>query len=728
MKAHLLAGAAVCATAFFVIGANAADTTDTSTSGEYLLRADDVTYDTNKQVVTAHGHVEVDYKGRILTADTLIYDQVADIITADGHVVSVDDKGDVAFSNHAVLTDKMRDGAMGGFQSLIGKTGRLAGTKAYRTQDRFTTAYRAAYTPCKICNKPGQTKPVWQIKAYRVVHDQIKHRIKFHDATVDFMGVPVLYTPYMTQSDPSVRYSSGLLPPSIGSSSIIGSFAKVPVYISLSPSNDATIAPLISTRGGEVVEGEYRERWQDGGFWLQGATGFNPDGGGSGKQDQIYGDLFGSGRIPVTDHWDTGFDVQVTSDDTFLKRYDISQLDRLTSDVFVDGQAGRSRFAVSGYFFQGLRPTDDNRQFPVPLPLVEYTYIPEDRLLDGQFRFDFNTVALTRDEGEDDQRASAELRWRKPFIALDGQLITLQADVRGDVYHIDNDPLLPSDSSKFISRGVPQLALDWRWPFVTQSGSGSYTIEPIGQAIYQPYGGNPAGIPNEDSTSFELDENNIFSFDPLPGYDIVDGGPRFNAGVRADAIFPIAHLEALIGESFRLKPDPLFAPDSGLSGTQSDIVGRFSIKFPPYVDLTHRIDIDEATGTVERNEVYLTGTLGRSSLQVSYVQLAPSAITLGLDSREEINAQADLNFYRNWQAFAAIQRDLIAGEMINTEYGLGYEDECLGVAFAYRRKYTSQPGLPPSTAFLLRINLKTGDQPIQPFSLFHQDIFSYNRS
>jgi LPS-assembly protein len=113
---------------------------------------------------------------------------------------------------------------------------------------------------------------------------------------------------------------------------------------------------------------------------------------------------------------------------------------------------------------------------------------------------------------------------------------------------------------------------------------------------------------------------------------------------------------------------------------------------------------------------------------VSYVQLGPSVATLGLPPREEINAQADINFYRNWQAFAAVQRDLIAGEMLNTEYGLGYEDECLAVSLAYRRKYTSEPGLPPSTAVILHIGLKTGNQPIQPFSLFHQDIFTYNRS
>jgi LPS-assembly protein len=724
MKTRLFASAAFC-----IAGLTVAPTmgAEPQKSGDYLLRADEVTYDTNNLIVTARGHVEVDNNGRILTADTLVYDQNTDTVTASGHVVTVGDKGDVAFSNHATMTDKMRDGALEGFAALIGKTGRLAATKAYRAQARFTTAYRTAYTPCKICNEPGKRTPVWEVKSYRVVYDQLKHRIKFHDATVDVMGIPMLYTPYMSQPDPTVRYASGILTPSVGTSSILGTFARIPVYISLSPSNDATIEPIVSTRGGEVLEGEYRERWMDGGFWLQGATGFNPDGGVSGHQDQIYSDIFGSGRFPIADHWDGGFDLQVTSDNTFLKRYDISQLDRLQSDLFIEGENGRSRFAVTGYFFQGLRPTDDNKSFPVPLPLVEYSYIPEDNWAGGQFRFDFNTVAISRDEGTDDQRATAELRWRKPFIALDGQLFTIQADVRGDVYHISNTTVLPS-SGEYVERGAPYIALDWRWPFVSSSGDDSFVIEPIGQAVYAPYGGNPPNIPNEDSASLELDENNLFSFDQLPGYDIVESGPRFNAGVRADAIFPFAHLEALLGESFRLKPDPIFAPDSGLSGTQSDIVGRFSAKFLRYLDLTNRIDIDQATGDVRREEVYITGTYGRSSLQVSYVQLAQSEVTLGLDSREEINTQADINFYRNWQIFAAIQRDLISGSMLNTEYGLGYEDECLGIALAYRRKYTSQPGLPPSTAVLLRINLKTGDQPIQPFSLFHQDIFSYNRS
>jgi len=189
MRNRLLAGAAFCTISALVPSAYAADP---PTGSDYVLQADEVTYDTDKHFVTAHGHVEVDYKGRILTADTLTYDQTNDVVTADGHVVTVDDKGDVAFSNHAVMTDKMRDGALEGFQSLIGKTGRLAATTANRQQDRYTTAYRAAYTPCKICNKPGQRTPLWEIKSYRVVHDQVKKKIRFKDATIELMGVPIL--------------------------------------------------------------------------------------------------------------------------------------------------------------------------------------------------------------------------------------------------------------------------------------------------------------------------------------------------------------------------------------------------------------------------------------------------------------------------------------------------------------------------------------------------------
>ena len=58
------------------------------------------------------GHVEIVDQGRILDADKVTYDQKTDKVTADGHVSVTDAPGNVAFADHVVLTDQMRDGAL----------------------------------------------------------------------------------------------------------------------------------------------------------------------------------------------------------------------------------------------------------------------------------------------------------------------------------------------------------------------------------------------------------------------------------------------------------------------------------------------------------------------------------------------------------------------------------------------------------------------------------------
>jgi LPS-assembly protein len=715
------------------VPAHAAETLRGRDGDAVLLQADEVVYDIANQIVTARGKVEIDYGGRILLADSVSYNQKTDAISADGHVSVTASNGDVAFADHVVLRDKMRDGALEGFAALIGKNGRMVAARAKRTAGRFTEALRAAYTPCKVCAKNGRRTPLWQVKSYRVIYDQVRHKIEFRDATIEFFGVPVFYTPYYSQPDPTVKHSTGILSPVIGTSTTLGSFLKVPVYVALSDSQDLTVEPWFTARNGEVLEGEFRQRFQNGGFWLQASAAQNPHGGLDADTAQTYGHVFGAGKFRLNGHWDAGFDVQLTSNDTYLKRYDISTEDRLTNDLYVESYAGRSRFAVTGYFFEGLRATDNSRTIPFVLPLVEYTFIPQRDLLGGQFRFDFNTASLAREDptevlGTNDQRMTAEVRYRVPFVTGNGQMISLTADARGDLYHTDPaNPLgiagLPG-SPKFISRGIPYVALDWRWPFISAAGqSTSCILEPIVQGIWQPYGGNPRGIPNEDSTSFEFSDANLFSFDRTPGYDIVESGPRLNAGLRAAAIFNSGEIEALLGQAFRPKRDAQFTAQSGLNRTVSDLVGRLDLKLPPYLDFTDRFQIDESSGSIERNEVYFTGTYDRSSVRVSYVRL-PQDASLGLAAREEVNAQAIVGLFDHWALLAAADRDLKNGKLLDTELGGGYEDECLNISIAYRRRYTSDRDVPPSTSIILRFNLKTGDQPIGSFDLFPADVFA----
>ena len=186
-------------------------------------------------------------------------------------------------------------------------------------------------------------------------------------------------------------------------------------------------------------------------------------------------------------------------------------------------------------------------------------------------------------------------------------------------------------------------------------------------------------FPIEDADAFEFDDNNLFSVNQLPGYDLVESGPRANVGFIANAIFKGGEIQGLVGQTYRLKPDPIFAGFTGENGTASDVVGRVSIKFP-HLDFTDRLDLDRGNGSSGGTNSMSPEPMAVPRCRSPMCNCRPRRSIWACRSREQINAQADINFYQNWQAFAAIERDLLAGQMLDTEYGLGYEDECLAIS------------------------------------------------
>jgi len=173
---------AVCLAWSFAAGAQTSQKTHSNSAyssrallgtrnGQGLLKADQIDYNLNTSVATAEGNVELDYNGRILKTDRLVYDKNRDTVTAVGNVVIMAPNGDVLFAKRAQLSDQMKNGALQSFAALIGPNGRLVGSEATRVGGVRTVAAHAAYTPCKICNKPGQRTPEWQVQAARVVYD-----------------------------------------------------------------------------------------------------------------------------------------------------------------------------------------------------------------------------------------------------------------------------------------------------------------------------------------------------------------------------------------------------------------------------------------------------------------------------------------------------------------------------------------------------------------------------
>ena len=253
--------------------------------------------------------------------------------------------------------------------------------------------------------------------------------------------------------------------------------------------------------------------------------------------------------------------------------------------------------------------------------------------------------------------------------------------------------------------------LEWRWPFVREMGIGdtNLVLEPIMQLVAASNGGNPRGMPNEDSTSVEFDATNLFSPNQMPGLDLWTGGPRSNVGVRATAILPQATVEATLGQELRFQPDRNLPPALGLTGDKSDIVGQFKIDMPQGLSITHQFNIDPAGGgSLRRNEVYIKAQLGRSSINLSYQKLPVTAADPTLGEQEQVFLDTTVFVTENWAVFAGARRDIAKSQMLESSIGLRYEDECFIASLGFHRRDTATLNLKPASAVIFRLGFKTG--------------------
>jgi LPS-assembly protein len=682
-----------------------------ATDQPFLLTADELIYDEKLGVVTARGNVEIAQGPRILLADTISYSLRDGVVTASGDISLLEPNGDVVFADYMRLDKELTEGFIDNVRVLMADNSRLAANEARRFPGERTELSRAVYSPCRAC--PGRA-PTWQIKAAKVIHDKPAQEVRYEDAVFEAFGVPIAYTPYFSHSDPTVKRRSGFLAPNFGSSSDLGLRLTTPYFWAISPSRDFTFSPTFTSKEGVVLGGEYRELTRTGrlGAEVSGTYVDERNENGDRLDDKEFrGHVKADGRFDIDPVWRWGFDIYRASDDTYLNRYDISDEDTLTSDLFVEGLSGRNYASLSSYAFQGLRPEDDPGTTPYVVPLADYSFVglPSERT-GAHFGFDANLVSLYRTEGADTRRLSGLASWELPYIGPAGDLWTLTAALRADAYWLNDvfDPLgAATEDRQFVGRAEPMVALEWSYPMVRNEGGIRQVIEPVAQAIWQPYDGQDDEIPNEDSQSVEFDDTNLFAFSRFPGYDRLEDGPRLNYGVKFGAYGPGGgSATALLGQVLRLKEDRSFGRSTGLDDERSDYVARVSVSPGPWLDLVNRIRIDRDLQDVRRNEIYLG--LGPQKLRfaMSYVLLDRDLLVDQVESTEELYLFARAQLSRYWSVLALSRRDLVEdGRQITTGFGARYEDECVIFEVTFDRDYTRDRDVEPSTSLNFRILL-----------------------
>ncbi len=660
--------------------------------------ADQMDVDRELGIVTARGNVEVVYQDRTMTADTISYNQKSDVLTASGNIVLLEPLGDVIFSEHIEIDGDFKNGIIENILIILSDRSRIAANGARRTNEDMDLR-KAVYSPCDLCEDDPSRPPLWQLKAVKVFHDKSQQTVEYTDAWLEVAGIPVLYTPYLSHPDPTVKRKSGFLVPTFGSSTQLGATIKTPYFWNISPQNDLTVTPAYYGDQGAGLSGEYRHLFHDGEIDMIASLVDN--------SGTILGHVDGSGRFDIDHTWRWGFDAWASSEDTYLRRYGFRSDQVLKNDLYIEGFRKRNYARAETIYFQSMEAGEDDSEIPFIAPLLTFQHVGEPDPYGGHTMLDASYVSLMRDDGVDSHRLSLTPGWESNHISNSGDVYRLALTLDTDLYFVQ-DHTVPGNnnpSDDVTGRVFPQAQLDWSKPYSKGDGNITQIIEPKVSLIMAPNGSNPSEIPNEDSQEFEFDETHLFGNSKLAGHDRVENGTRVDYGMHW-GVYGKGKTTAFIGQSYRFRKDNLFPENSGLENNLSDVVAKLEIEPSNYMNLTYRSRIGKSSGEIKRSEINISAGAPLFTFNARYLFFARQEDS-EFGGREDLNLGFKSQIDKFWRAAGSMQYDIADEDTRSINLGLTYEDECLVFNTSFSRTLFKDRDLEPDNTILFTINFKT---------------------
>ena len=465
-------------------------------------------------------------------ADLLSYDHVEDLALARGNVRIR--QGTNRYSGPEVQIKVQRyEGYFLNPTYFFGSTG--AGGVAERID--FIDSQRSVATDATYSSCPAdEGAPDWVLSSARVRMDFESNEGIAEGAVLRFLGVPILASPLLSFPLTSER-KSGWLPPSLVVDNRAGVQFQMPWYWNIAPNRDATITPLVSTKRGLGIGGEFRYLESD-------------------YHGQLNLDLIPHDRVEDRDRYsigasheaiwpgDTELKIRVlrVSDDNYWKDFPRpSDPDQLTprlllSDIRLSRPFGDWTTYARAQSWQALQDSDS--QFTNPYErLPQIGARTQHELPYGMqmgFEVEFNhfvnpedTTPSGRVEGS---RLHSLMSFSRPWISP-GWTVTPKVSMNAATYSLDQ-PM--ADGRKEASRVIPTLSVDSAWTLERDTSifgkEMTQTLEPRIFYVYTPYR-DQNDLPNFDAAGKTITPYSLFSENAFSGIDRVSDANQVTTGL-----------------------------------------------------------------------------------------------------------------------------------------------------------------------------------------------------
>ena len=637
------------------------------------------------------GNVSIQMGQRLLAADKATVDAEKRSVTVQGNVEYLDPM------IHVTGRDgQFADGA-GNFEGakfeLVDGSGRGAAKDARLHDETVLDLEGVRYTACP----PGNDD--WVIKARRISLDQESSTGTARDVRLDFKGVPILYSPWLSFPVGDQR-KSGLLFPAFGSGGKNGTQAMVPWYWNIAPDYDATFTSrwysargfridpefrYLTERSHGVLEVQYMPHDKElddsrGFYYFKDATLFEPRtrflANASYVSDDSYFEDFGAGFENTsivflnqlaeirrdTEHW--------------------SMLARTQNFQVIDNQLA-----------------DDERPYTM---LPQVVVAGDWRRLAGGLgaSFDAEAVNFYRTTGPQGFRMDAEpaVTWG---TGHSGAYLDATAAWRYTAYAL-HDTAPGTDENLY--RSLPIISLDSGFVLERPAGSKQQrvqTLEPRVQYVYIPFR-NQDAIPIFDTDTPDLNMVELFRTNRYVGADRVGDANQVSAGVTTrllDGKTGQQFLTATVGQAYYFEQPRVTLPgETPTNRSSSDLIAEIELDAFKHWNGRFAYQWDPDANQTERSEFGVQYRLASDSV-VNFTYRYQR------DLLEQFDASAAWPIGTRWHAFARWVYSLSENKTLDQFVGLEYSSCCWSVRVVTRRFVSSRTGA-SDTSVGLQLELK----------------------
>jgi LPS-assembly protein len=641
----------------------------TSDRGE-LARAGDA---------TLSGNVRIRMGQRLLVADEAELNATNRSVALKGKVeyldptVRVEGKG----GSYAEATGGSFEGAR--FE-LVDGTGRGAAKSVTLHDQTVLDLERVRFTTCP----PGNED--WLLSASRISIDQESSTGTGRDVRLDFLGVPLIYTPWISFPVGDQR-KTGLLFPAFGSGGKTGTQVVVPWYWNIAPNYDATLTNRYFSSRGYRIDPEFR-------YLTERSRGTI-------DVQYLPYDLEEKEARGLYEFRDVTFlqprtrgliDAAYVSDDSYFEDFGVGfegtsviflrQLAEMRKDVGRWSLIGRAQ----NYQVIDSALADDERPYAMLPQLVALARWDN---LAGGFgaAVDAEAVNFQRDAGPQGVRVDAQplLRWR---TGQRSSYIEANAAWRYTAYAL-NDNAPGADDGP--SRSLPVLSLDSGLVLERPVGSKNQrlqTLEPRLLYLYVPYRDQNA-LPIFDTDTPQLNMVELFRTNRFVGADRVGDANQVSVGLTSrllDALDGRQYLTATLGQAYYFEDPRVTLPGETPSRrSTSDLIAELELS--AFKDWNARVgyQFDPNASQTERAEFGL-----------QYRPAGDRVINAGYRYQRDLLEQFDVSaawpIAKQWRGFARWVYSLYEDKTLDQFVGFEYSSCCWALRVVTRRFVSSRTG------------------------------------